>query len=377
MALALLEELDFRVGGSGLTAMGTGWSHPEPDYVWAVDNFSTLTLEVAADHPTYVVVLKIDPIAVLQRVAVWSDGHLLSTHRVHRPTEISASLPRRLVRDGRLVLTLVHYDKVRAAELNNSDDNRLLSILLRSARLYGSDRMPARHDEPERHPMAPEALVTRFQSLGDNCEFGIAQRRFGAEPLNLLRFSATHLTHLLRGLDTEFEGLTLPEHLVSVYGTEPEGSREYIIRQTTYDLRYHSFEHEGEVSADTVLPRAHQRLRFQLRLFLQDLRSAEKIFVLKRNIALTLEEVTPVWAALRSYAADNTLLYVVAADATHLPGTVEWMAPGLMCGHIDRLAPYDDAQGVSENCWLAICRNAHAMWQDARAAELPALAGAA
>ncbi len=376
MAVGLLAELDFRVGGSGLPAMGAGWSHPEPDYVWAVDNFSTLTLEVPADHPAYVVVLRIDPIAVLQRIAVWSDGHLLSTHRVHRPTEISVSLPRRLVRDGRLVLTIAHYDKVRAAELNNSDDNRLLSILLRSVRLYGSDRVPARHAEPERFPMAAEALVTRFQSLGDNCEFGIAQRRFGAEPLNLLRFSATHLTHLLRGLDTEFDGLTLPENLAVVHGTEPEGAREYIIEQTTYDLRYHSFEHEGEVAAETVLPRAHQRLRFQLRLFLQDLRAAEKIFVLKRNIPLALEEATPVWAALRSYNPRNTLLYVVPADAAHLPGTVEWMGPGLLRGHIDRLAPYEDAQGVSQDCWLAICRSAHAMWQDARS-ELPALAGAA
>ena len=376
MALALLGELDFRAGGSGLPMLGVGWSHPEPDYVWAVDNFSTLRLEVDADHPAYVVVLKVDPISRLQRVAVWSDGHLLSTHRVHRPTEISVSLPRRLVRDGRLVLTLVHYDRARASELNDSDDNRLLSILLRSVRLYGSDRVPALHAAPERHPMAPEALVTRFQSLGDNCEFGIAQRRFGAEPLSLLRFSATHLTQLLRGLDTEFEGLTLPENLACVFGREPEGTREYIIEQTTYDLRYHTFEHEGQVAADAVLPRAHQRLRFQLRLFLQDLRAAEKIFVLKRNIALTLEEVMPVWAALRSYAAQNTLLYVVVADAAHLPGTVEWKAPGLLCGHIDRLAPYEDAQGVSEDCWLAICRNAHAMWQDARE-EMPALAGAA
>jgi len=375
MTLALLSKLDFRAGGSGLPALGAGWSHPEPDYVWAVDNVSTLALEVTADHPAYVVVLKVAPVARLQRVAMWSDGHLLATHRVHRATEISVSLPRRLVTGGRLVLTLAHYDRVRASELNGGDDQRLLSVLLRSVRLYGSDRVPALHVAAERHPMPAEALMGRFQSLGDNCEFGIVQRRFGAEPLNLLRFSATHLTHLLRGLDTGFEGLTLPENLACAFGTEPEGQREYIIEQTSYDLRYHTFQHEGEVEADAVLPRAHQRLRFQLRLFLQDLHAAEKIFVLKRNTALALEEVMPVWAALRSYAADNTLLYVVAADDAHLPGAVEWKAPGLMCGHIDRLAPYDDAQGVSQDCWLAICRNAHAMWQDSRAG-MPALARA-
>lgn len=366
MALALLNELEFRAGGSGLPALGVGWSHPEPDYVWAVDNFSTLALDVAEDHKSYVVVLKIDPVARLQRVAVWSDGHLLASHRVHRPTEISLSVPRRLVEGGRLTLTIAHYDRVRASELNGGSDARLLSVLLRSVRLYGSDRVPLPHTPAERDPLPAEALMGRFHSLGDNCEFGIVQRRFGAEPLNLLRFSATHLTHLLRGLDTEFEGLTLAENLACAFGAEPEGQREYIIEQTSYELRYHTFQHEGEVEADTVLPRAHQRLRFQLRLFLQDLAAGQKVFVLKRNTPLAMEEVVPVWRALRSYAANNTLLYVVAADDAHLPGTVEWKASGLMCGHIDRLAPYDDAQGVSTQCWLAICRTAHAMWQDSR-----------
>ncbi len=366
MALALLGELEFRAGGSGLPALGVGWSHPEPDYVWAVDNFSTLALEVAGDHPAYVVVLSVAPIARLQQVAVWSDGHLLASHRVHRATEISVSVPRRLVSGGRLALTLAHYDRVRASELNGGSDGRLLSVLLRSVRLYGSDRAAPAHGLAEHDALPAEALMGRFQSLGDNCEFGIVQRRFGAEPLNLLRFSATHLTHLLRGLDTEFEGLALAENLACVFGAEPEGQREYIIEQTSYELRYHTFQHEGEVEADMVLPRAHQRLRFQLRVFLQDLAAAEKVFVLKRNTPLAMAEVVPVWRALRSYAADNTLLYVVAADDTHLPGTVEWKAPGLMCGHIDRLAPYDDAQGVSTECWLAICRTAHAMWQDSR-----------
>ena len=366
MALALLGEMEFRVGGSGLRALGVGWSQPEPEYVWAVDNVSTLELEVAETHPSTVVVLRVAPVARPQRITVWSDGHMLATHRVHRPAEISVSVPNRLVAGGRFALSLAHYDRVRASELNGGSDERLLSVLLRSVRLYGSDRVAPPLAAAQGQVLPAQALMERFQSLGDNCEFGIVQRRFGAEPLNLLRFSATHLIHLLRGLDTEFEGLTLPENLACAFGTEPEGRREYIIEQTSYELRSHTFQHEGEVEPASVLPRAQQRMRFQLRLFLQDLAAAEKIFVLKRNTTLAMQEVVPVWAALRSYAADNTLLYVVAADDAHLPGTVEWKAPGLMCGHIDRLAPYDDAQGVSTQCWLAICRNAHAMWQEAR-----------
>ncbi len=39
----------------------------------------------------------------------------------------------------------------------------------------------------EKHPHAD--LLSRFESLGDGCEFGLVQRNFGAEPLGLLRWA--------------------------------------------------------------------------------------------------------------------------------------------------------------------------------------------
>ena len=36
-------------------------------------------------------------------------------------------------------------------------------------------------------------LVLDFESVGDNCELGIFQRRVGAEPLGLLRFAGAPL----------------------------------------------------------------------------------------------------------------------------------------------------------------------------------------
>ena len=32
-------------------------------------------------------------------------------------------------------------------------------------------------------------MLLEFESLGDNCEFGLVQRHFGAEPISLLRFA--------------------------------------------------------------------------------------------------------------------------------------------------------------------------------------------
>ena len=34
-------------------------------------------------------------------------------------------------------------------------------------------------------------LVLQFESIGDNCELGLVQRRAGSEPLGLLRFAGS------------------------------------------------------------------------------------------------------------------------------------------------------------------------------------------
>jgi len=35
-------------------------------------------------------------------------------------------------------------------------------------------------------------LVLQFESIGDNCELGLVQRRAGSEPLGLLRFARVY-----------------------------------------------------------------------------------------------------------------------------------------------------------------------------------------
>ena len=56
-------------------------------------------------------------------------------------------------------------------------------------------------------------LVLQFESLGDNCEFGLVQRKAGAEPLGLLRFSSAPLPRLVRALRERFDGLTDPANV--------------------------------------------------------------------------------------------------------------------------------------------------------------------
>jgi tetratricopeptide (TPR) repeat protein len=53
-------------------------------------------------------------------------------------------------------------------------------------------------------------LFKRFESLGSDCEFGIVQRLFQADPVGLLRWTTTEPEALVRALDTRFDGVGNP-----------------------------------------------------------------------------------------------------------------------------------------------------------------------
>lgn len=366
MGLVPIAELPVCEDGAGLAALGTGWCAPERTFVWASGDTSTLSIPVDAVHPAYVAILRMGPVPRRrQRITVWSNGHFLGLVLVRSEMQVTLHVPASLVVDGLLPLTIVHRDCIRPSDLDGGTDHRVLSVLLSHVALHGTPLVPPLDSGPDDAHLTPRQLVSQFHSVGDNCEFGVVQRQCGAEPLNLLRFASTDIAHLLRGLATQFAGLSDAANMSHRLGGERDGHREFVMWQTTYDLVYHTFKYQNETDIDTLLAAERQKLALQLRMFVEDLEDAEKIFVIKRNDPLALGEVIPVWRGMRAYG-DNTLLYVVPAGSDHVPGSVEWKAPGLLCGYMDRFAPYEDAHDTSIQCWLSICRNALALWHAAR-----------
>lgn len=198
-------------------------------------------------------------------------------------------------------------------------------------------------------------LALQFESVGENCEFGLVQRRCDSEPLGLLRFSSTFLRPLIRGLDDGFEGLGEPDDVDP--RLEGDVPREYMIHEKKYGLVYHSFVYEGQRSVWLMREQETARLKFLRRKFKEELELAEKIFVYKRNAPVPEEEVLPLFLALRR-RGNNTLLWVVPAERDRPPGTVEVMMPGLLKGYIDRFAPDDNAHDFSFGGWMKVCANA-------------------
>src|SRR5207237_2882630 len=116
----------------------------------------------------------------------------------------------------------------------------------------------------------------RFESLGENCEFGLVQRRCGAEPLGLFRFASAPLPKLLAALEARFEGLSNPENLEVQLSSN---GREYLVTDKKFQLLYHAWVQADEMTAEEVHRREVRRLPLLVRKLAEELGRAEKIFV--------------------------------------------------------------------------------------------------
>lgn len=99
-------------------------------------------------------------------------------------------------------------------------------------------------DEPE----FKRCIDERFESLGQNCEFGLLQRRCGAEPLGLLRFSSVRLERLIHGIRANFEGIDAPN---DVRLHCEKGRDEFASDQARCQMDYCTFRKPRQLDVET------------------------------------------------------------------------------------------------------------------------------
>jgi capsular polysaccharide biosynthesis protein len=245
---------------------------------------------------------------------------------------------------------------------------RLATIAQRAARAR-----PVSIDSPVpvsdgRTSMSLDDLLLKFESLGDNCTFGLVQRRAGAEPLGLLRFAGMQVTHgdrvelLAAALEKGFDGLGSPETISVELDGGVGSSREFVIRDSVYQLVYHTFLNPELIDAEALRQREVRRLGFLRRKLLDDLAAGEKIWVWTSPDTTRQDQLLPLLRVLRR-RGPNRLLWVVAADEAHPPGTIEQIDRDFIKGRIAWLSSYNAAGDFHAPSWMEVCQRAYAAFQ--------------
>ncbi len=364
-----------------------GWEAPVGDLRWARVKQSKLTLPRPQTDGMLILLLTVEPflfppLVRHQTLRVQVNGITVRLTRLAHRTSFACRLGADMLGDCKDIgLTFEHPDMIRPDLISNSDDSRYYSIGFVSLALLETplEKPPVRPAAPLVPPAVPPLLsgltdaelLGYFCSLGDNCEFGLTQRRAGIEPMDLLRFSGIQFNRLLDGIASGFDAMEDCAQ-VDLQLFAQGGRKEYVTRVRRYNIETHTGIFENEMQPLQVMTRELKKFKVLRRLFLGDLAQGNRIFIYKCNDLDATADLSPLLAALRRWG-DASLLAVVRADAAHPPGTAEMVAPGLMRGYLDRFNPYSDATLPSSPLWLDVCRAAYELWRAARIAAPPSL----
>ena len=391
-----------------------GWSSPEPTATWTDGKRAVMKVMLDAtggDQCLYLILRPFiaPPELPAQRFTLSINGQAVGRNRISQFSVIRVSFPWVLLDDARAVtLTFELPDAARPSDLTDLvQDDRQLGLSFEHVSIWPdigtqspstaielprddlieseagrdpSDGVLSIHehpvnsgvqasqrasgDEPASSPqldleLALADLVVRFESLGENCEFGLVQRQCGAEPIGLFRFSSAPLPRLLKALRAKFKGMGRPGNIVV---EESSNGREYMVQDKAFGFLYHAWVLVGEMEPADVARRESRRLPLLVRKLVEDLTNGEKIFVYHGMDPLSSSEGKELASALQAYGP-ATLLWVELADEVHAAGTVEQLEPGLLKGYMDRFAPGENAHDLSLDCWVSVCRNAYRIWK--------------
>ena len=202
------------------------------------------------------------------------------------------------------------------------------------------------------------SLVMSFESLGDNCEFGLVQRRVGRERLSFLRYAGVgEVEALARSIADGLAVFDQPDTVaISVHGNE------WIAGVPALRLAFHTGRAADSIPLERIRVEETRKLAFMAQKFVEDCETGEKIFVYRvlrdeRGGPDGTRGMIEMFDALRRHGPAR-LLWVNEEDAAHPHGTIEQVRDGLFRGWIDHLAPHSDAFDFRPRSWLDLLRRA-------------------
>jgi hypothetical protein len=424
----------------GETILVEGWHVDAEGVAWTAASSCLADVPVPAGPGPYALTIGVAPLVVrdlhpAQRLIILAGGMLLGHFRLKTETALSVGVPAGLIENGAssLTLTLLLPDAVPMRQFAYGEPGHRLGlaidwITLQAVPLQIQGAAALRGDEMA--PLSPLAVSDRFvdlpaaevhaaveaelgikpadvmrgfESLGDNCAFGLAQRKAGAEILGLLRFANTSLRALLRGLADGFKAATQKSE-IELYLHNEGKPREYLLKIARYGIRWHTLVNETESDAETVGREQIMKLGFLRRKFDEGLRNGRKIYSLVRSEPRKIEVampgwgapdkagsstrpvmLMPVWDAPRTWeevppplcvaeavavllelnrTRPNTLLFFTLCPPGMRPGTVELLAPGLMRGYMASYVIVPHGENPNDVDWLRVAANAWLLRRD-------------
>jgi tetratricopeptide (TPR) repeat protein len=200
-------------------------------------------------------------------------------------------------------------------------------------------------------------LMMSFCSLGGDypgCEIGLIQRHYGAEPLDLFRWTSTPIEQLIDALESGLAGIGTSEQ-TELYVTQSS----YRTRDKRFFMDMLTFASTDDYTYEKMFDRCLKRISYLREKLLSDLTDGSRIFVY-RNVAEDCSEadVHRLKIALQRFG-NNKLLYVRLANPMHAVGSVQKVDDNLVFGYVEKFS-HLPVERLYLNGWLDVFRAMYA-----------------
>ena len=205
-----------------------------------------------------------------------------------------------------------------------------------------------------------------FESVGEDCEFGIVQQAAGIMRPHLLRFCsfsgnpAERLDRLIAALNDDFSRLVEPNLLdIALPAKEWDGAeKEYRYVNSFYGMQVHTGITSSTMDAETA--RRHLRdfpesLAFMRARFLHRLQEGSISWIWKSAPPSPRPQVETLLAALQKHGP-NRLLWVVPAYGDHPPGEIVQLGEHFFKGHIFKSSGPWAGNWSDGDAWTALIK---------------------
>jgi Flp pilus assembly protein TadD len=193
-------------------------------------------------------------------------------------------------------------------------------------------------------------IYEQFEPIGNNCEFGLVQRRHGAEPLALFRWTGIAPHNLVKLLSDRLENFDAPER----YRIEPNAQLEYLLKEDVYGTDSITLISVSQADPDELLRKLTRRQSFLKRKFLETAAEGSKIFVFKCDWQLPAETIETIEDMLHALGA-RRFLFVLPAKQPHLGGTTRLESEHRIIGFLTDFHP-----NIQFEQWDSIVQRTHA-----------------
>lgn len=203
--------------------------------------------------------------------------------------------------------------------------------------------------------------LNRFESLGDNCEFGFFMIQAGVDVSSYFRWVA--VDDYKKILIFFRERFANPFNL---YYLEP--LQDWMVKDRRYGIGYHSEMHSGIINGKrdflvtqerkkTVYLHELNKIKYLKAKLIKTLKEEEKIFVVKKHLNEQGKEIKLIAKEINKIGSCK-VLRVISTQNNKLIGKVKKVNKYLFYGYIDRFADYNKANEVSFDCWMSILKEA-------------------